>query len=224
MICVELKRPPAASRRAGAGATRRLPLAAPLVAVLLAPATAGAAPIVYTFSGTGSGSFAGAEFTDAPVTLRVTADTARVAPITNLPDFVIFDVPDDSTRFEVLGAGSATLTKHKRVFVNQTTMALGFGEPGNEGDILFFGAPEFASYGLTGPLGPVFAEGNTIVSTRLTQEATTAGLIDLQTFHHVTFTATPVPEPAGAALLAAACAPLLRRRIRGRGGSPVAAV
>jgi len=74
-------------------------------------APAGAAPITYEFTGTGTGQIGGTPFTDALVVFTGTADTSNREKV-----FFIWAIPLDTLTVSIAGVGTATLTEPAGVF------------------------------------------------------------------------------------------------------------
>ncbi|HEV8396088.1 MAG TPA: PEP-CTERM sorting domain-containing protein [Vicinamibacterales bacterium] len=87
-----------------------------LLLVAFPPQQASAAPIIYEFSGTGSGKIGGTSFTDAFVLFTGTADTADVVPFEPFPGFIVYAVPIDTLTVNIAGVGIATLTEPAEIF------------------------------------------------------------------------------------------------------------
>jgi hypothetical protein len=142
--------------------------------------------IIYTFSGTASGSLGATQFTDAVFKIRVLADTNAVVPDLSQPGYTIFEVPALSSSVEVAGVGVAAFTTDKRVFVNTTAGVVGFSLPGIAGDLLDLVRPAFAAYNLEGAFRPLFVAGP---NDGFGGEPSTLGTVTLSPIRDVTFAA-----------------------------------
>jgi hypothetical protein len=145
-------------------ATRRFVPAVALALAILTPDGAAAASITYTESGIFSGTYGGFNFTDLPITITGTADTADV--LMSAPGIFAVDVTPTATvtdpvfgTFHVIGA---VVT----VFDIQADMMAGFltGDGAEIGTI----APEFAGYDLRTSIGLVSGDAFNIVQTFFT--------------------------------------------------------
>ena len=169
-----------------------------LLAVML---RAEAASVTYTFTGVGSGTVDAASFTDAAFAIRVVADTDQIIQFMD-GRFRIFSVEDLSSSIEIVGIGSGEFDREERVFVNQTSSALGFSHSIGEGgvDLLDIGHPSFATYDLSTSFGPVV--GIPLID-EFSGEPSTLGSILLFSAHDISFNAVVVPEPSSILVLAA---------------------
>jgi hypothetical protein len=155
------------------------------------PGLAGATPVTYIESGTGSGTLGTAAFTDALVTITMVGDTSN---ITGGPTF--FSNTVGTFTLNVAGVGTATFTDSMEVFVNQTFAppAAGIGDlsqgPASVLDTL---DSSFGSYALTAPFGPVT---NTAFIRPDVTFNTTLGGFNIQSMGPATFQAIGVPEPS----------------------------
>jgi hypothetical protein len=151
-------------------------------------ASAFAAPITYTLSGTGSGTVGAATFSNAAYTISVVGDTTAITGGPTFSNVV-------TGTMTIAGIGTATITEPIRVFNNQTNSAFGFGRPG--GDLLDVSDPAFATYALATSLGPI--PGLTpFALNQFSLLASSLGAITMPTSGPVTFQATTgaAPPPA----------------------------
>jgi hypothetical protein len=185
-----------------------------LLGTLVSITTVRAASIVYTFSGIGSGSIGGSDFTDAAFTIQVLADTTGVHLTTG--SFPVLAVEDISSTLAIQGFQTATFTEGERVFVSQSGQILGFGRsefrsefPGR--DLLDIMSPTFATYDLRRAFGPL-AAGNPSAVWQNLVEGTTLGGVTFYAAKSITFTASLVPEPSGTIPVALAVGLTIARR------------
>lgn len=136
---------------------RSLVRAAVVAAAVVLPVAASAQSITYAFTGTGTGSFGGQAFTDAPFTIRVVS-AAGAAPTVVFPGVLnVLDLPATIDIAGVTtGAGFGDLV---RVFVNQNLGAVGVSQNGIFGADLFNviagSVATLSTYTLTAPFGPI---------------------------------------------------------------------
>jgi hypothetical protein len=119
------------------------------------------APITYTFSGTATGTLGSTPFTTAEVTIHTGGDTSTVGALSFGSTYC-----NDLTNaiVTVSGVGTAAITDQLLNFDNPLTQALGLtlgtcASPIN--DWLDIANPQFATYDLRGPIGPVISIGST---------------------------------------------------------------
>jgi hypothetical protein len=185
-------------------ASLALALAATLL--VIAPATR-AASIVYTLTGTFSGSLGGTPFTDAAVTLTVVADTSGIVSghvVYTGGEAPFYTNPGTAT-IDIAGVGTATLTGPDT-----------FGVAAHDASILIPGLGVVAVIdvpllvgiaGLYFTLPPFYDLGSAVTLTGSTWASTdpfptTLGTLQLESATGSgTFTAVLVPEPAQWAVL-----------------------
>lgn len=166
---------------------RLKPVIALSVILLFGAAAAHAVPITYTVAATGTGSLGASSFTNALVTITLTADTSTVTH----PFGVTFNNSGPAT-VDVAGIGTATLTDNFIVFDNQAGGPGGIGAAGIEDNTIFLNLLDtanaaFASYDLKSAIGPItgtalFNAGNLFPTNR--------GDFTLTSVGDSTFTAT----------------------------------
>ncbi len=164
----------------------------------------GAAPVVYTFQGVGNGSLGGSAFNNAAFTITVDSDTNLVTPFSFVNNGFTnngFSISPSPARIDVTGFGTASFTGGEKVFVNNSTVVLGFQPPSNS-DFLDLNHPTFATYDLKSSTGPLAVTTDLRFGNQFVNVATSAGLLNLSGLQpNVTFQARVVPEPTGVALL-----------------------
>src|SRR5450432_591722 len=92
----------------GIALLRTFALTAMLCAISLRARAQAQTNIVYTFSGTASGSLGATQFTNAAFKIRVLADTNAVVPDFSDLNYTVFQVPALSSSLEVASVGVAT--------------------------------------------------------------------------------------------------------------------
>jgi hypothetical protein len=142
-----------------------------------------AAPITFTFSGTGSGTVNGVPFTDADYTITLLGDTTA---ITN-PSSGLFQL-ETIAAINIAGVGTATITDPVEIFDNHDGASLGFAR-GTGYTLLHVNNTAFATYALATPLGPISGLGAASLN-QFTNLASTLGPITLSSSEAVTFQAS----------------------------------
>jgi hypothetical protein len=166
--------------------------------------TAEANSVVYTLSGTGTGSLGATPFSDVVFTITSTADTANITESQlqpGPPGYYIFVVPDITATVFVSGLGAATFTIPTHNFDNFNTDIAGISASDLKGDILDINNSAFTSYDLSSSLGPL--TGTPLINPGVTFQ-TTVGDFSLSSISFVTFQADVVPEPSTFAFLGVA--------------------
>jgi hypothetical protein len=156
--------------------------------------TVKASPVVYTLSGTGTGSLGGVPFSDVAFSITSTADTANIA------EGLVFEVPDITATVFVSGLGTATFTIPTQTFDNHFTGIVGINAPNQVIDIFDISNPAFSSYDLSSSLGPV---AGTASASPIAFE-TTVGDFSFSSVSSAAFQADVVPEPSIFAFLCVA--------------------
>lgn len=208
---------PPAPRRTSCATPSPRPIAASVVACSpLALGRAQAAPITYTETTVASGSLSTTAFTNGRVTLSFVGDTAGVVS----PAPGVFINPAGTASVAVDGVGTGVFDAGGQasiVFQEPGGAAIGANSRDPDVDqsgqtyVLALDGPAFATYDLSGPIGPVV--GPAVLRPGLAF-STSAGDFVLTSAGDVTYTATlgtatgdvaagatAVPEPAGLALL-----------------------
>lgn len=155
-------------------------------------ASALAAPIKFTHTGTGSGTIGGTSFSDAAFTITETTDTSLRLSCGG----TCYSIDDTLATIDISGLGSYTFTTGTRTFVNGSIV--GFSRAGTFGLDLFNGPanPLLTGYDLLTPIGPVTGTGSLIQWSYGDVNTTGGTLIFTEGFSASTFTATAVPEPS----------------------------
>lgn len=165
--------------------------------VLLAAATAlplAAAPITYTYAGTGSGTLGTQSFLDAAFTFTAVADTANIVPWVNAGGSP--RNPHLSATITIAGLGTFAVTTPSHTWLAETCCG-GLGE-----DLavnwVTLDTPSFHSigYGLATNLGPIVDNSPSDVD-QFNGVQTAGGVLSFTSISSITFTAATndVPEP-----------------------------
>jgi hypothetical protein len=191
----------------------RGPALAVAVSLVLAPMAALAAPITYTITGTMSGSLGGTSFSDAAVTYTGIGDTSGVTfepiPQSGLVPFVALS----SLTVTIAGIGTVHASDVIEFFDNQAFATAGFTDLTTQDDVFDFVSGALAGWDVVSAIGPL-----DVTNSFLSDFSTDGGTLDVTSadlsFEAGTNSATPVSEPATAALFGVALAGLglVRRR------------
>ncbi len=124
---------------------------------LLAAGLAGASPITFTLSTSGSGSINGLDFTDGTLTFTAVADTVNILNGAKTIGDTGNSTPSPSATYTVTIAGLGTWTLSDSVFFydDRTTGVLGFADVNTNTDLLDISGAAFSTYDLKSALGPV---------------------------------------------------------------------
>jgi hypothetical protein len=163
--------------------------------------------ITYTETTIGTGTFAGAAFSNATVTLTGTGNTAGIS---NSGGVFILILP---VSVQISGIGTFGFTDAIQVVDNQPGFLAGFGDNTQNLAILFDSADPFSSYNLASSIGPT--SGSSLFNPGRSF-ATAGGAFVLTSASNPTFSASPAPEPSSFALLSTGLVGLagLVRRMR----------
>lgn len=170
-----------------------------------------AEPIIYTFSGIGSGTLGTESFSDAAFTVTVSADTANI--VTSPLLFGLSHVPASSATVFVNGLGTVPIITQLGVADSQNLETTGPADITLNVSSDSTLSPIFElplgtkDYLLSESIGPV--GGRTLMQPdSFTPFTTSDGNFAFSSLLSVTFQAQPVPEPASLALLCAGGATL----------------
>src|SRR6185312_6208061 len=161
--------------------THRLLLFALLVTV------ASAAPITYTISGIGSGSWNSQPFTEASFTLTFSSDSSTVVHGTSCCAGADSTPAGTTATVSVSGFDPATLTGNQAIFFNRAEQTAGvwhFNSP----DYLTVATPAFANDDLTTTIAPT---GGTTFSYVTPLPLSTGGSLYFSSVHDVTYSQQP---------------------------------
>jgi len=142
-----------------------------------------AAPITYTFSGTGSGTVNGDPFASADYTITLIGDTTAITKPSN--DYFLVAT---QVTMAITTVGTATVTDSVWIFNGQQASRLGIGRDG-PGNLLDVGNAAFATYALATSLGPISGLNASSLH-QFTNLASTLGPITLSSSGPVTFQAS----------------------------------
>ncbi|WP_417318420.1 PEP-CTERM sorting domain-containing protein [Emcibacter sp.] len=157
--------------------------------------TANAAPIKFSFWGTGSGTLDQTDFNAADFTIELFADTNNITT-----DGFTESLLADSATFSIDGVGSGFFSEILRMFTNH--IGTGLGRPANSDLIDFLNTPELKSYDLASSTA-IYSEASPCCAFAFSGLTTSLGALGFSSYGEVSFqaTLTNVPEPAPLALL-----------------------
>ncbi len=184
------------------------------VLMLLVVIDAKAAPIIFTYTGTGSGTIGGASFSNAEFVLTATGDTANRLYDDTSHAFLI---PHDSASILIGGVGMFDITTSTKTFVNTFSDIVGFSMGGIDGLDLYNSPVNavFGSWDMLASLGPVVEATFRMFQWGSSRSLSTdAGLLNFDGDSNVagSFEATVIPEPTTLALLGVGVLALRHRR------------
>jgi hypothetical protein len=177
--------------------------------VVLATNVAFCGPIIFTFTGSATGTLGGTAFTNASFTVSSPADTTQVSLLGST-----YQVQASSSSISIAGFATAT-------FIGPTY----WGSPQGSSDIIFANSPisiptgllgitrvELQTYDLKSSIGPLFSglDFESSVFHNFQNIPTSQGVLTLVAAND-TFTATIVPEPLSMLLAGMGLAGLLFR-------------
>jgi hypothetical protein len=193
-----------------------------LIAAVLALSLAGVAsadPIRFVYTGTGSGSLNGTNFSGAAFTITALGDTADRQSFSSG-----FFIDHTSAMIEIAGVGTVAFVTATRTFMNNASMVLGFSRAGTGGADLYNGP--FQTTGTTWDMLSDFSTSGTfgLLQWTFTNVDTTGGVLAFLSNEGApgTFSATlirDVPEPGTFGLLLGGM--FLIARMRRRASTPV---
>jgi hypothetical protein len=162
------------------------------------PGTGRAGSITYTEQFLGFGKLDGQTFVNELVTISGSGDTLKIGGV---PPFLQNQL--GTVTVHVNQVGTDTLVDPFVVFANQATQIAGFTDTSMGIDIMNTSAPDFATYDLTTPIGPV--SGPPALNVFDPFATTSGGTFQLfqpgTLSSSFTATLTAVPEPASLTLL-----------------------
>lgn len=175
-----------------------LKIAFVLSLVLFAAVTVSADSIIYTFTGTGSGTVGTSNFLNEPIGVTVLGNTENV--INPTPD--IFVNASLNTSINIPGIADIRVEDLTNMFANSTSNSAGIGIGDSTLHLALFGLIPANSYNLTSDFGPLF-NANPVAAREFVNVATSEGTLDMTSWVNVTFSASlsSVPEPGSVLLL-----------------------
>jgi len=156
---------------------------------------ADALPITYSFEGVGSGSLNNVAFDNSAFSFELHADTDKIT------NYGVFKVRVISSAINITGFSTASFNPSVlNVFMNPSFNALGFQDT-LHGDLLDISDDALAGYNLATSIDVIYEPDPTAYN-QFVNVATTSGPMSLSNVDWVNFSATVVPEPSSALLLA----------------------
>jgi hypothetical protein len=161
-------------------------------------------PILYTFSGHGTGTIGVQSFNNAAFTINVLSDTASVISTGTYGGRPMWSAESLSTTFTIAGIGSGTFTLGTRVFDTQGGQFLGLSQSLSLGgyDMWDYTNSAFLDYDLQHAIGPISNVNHALFSANMENQPTTLGNLNFSPPNNITFQAAIVPEPSTCTLLA----------------------
>jgi len=180
-----------------------------LTLLVLTPAEAPADILMFTHTGSGSGSLDGEPFplSDFIITAYVDTDDRQGFSSGWFIDHL-------SASISIDGLGDLDILTPTRHFVNNSAQLVGFSRAGSSGADLFNGPshPDFGTWDMLGPIGPISGDAYLLQWDRDPLINTTGGiLIFADGSSDAVFTAIPEPATLGM-LVVGGLALMLRRR------------
>lgn len=175
-----------------------LKIAFVLSLVLLTAGTVSADSIIYTFTGTGSGTVGTSNFLNQSISITVLGNTENV--INAMAG--IFVNASLNTSIDIPSIATIRVEDLTNMFSNSTPNSAGIGIGDSTLHLALFGLIPANSYNLTSDSGPLF-NANPVAATEFVNVATSEGTLDMTSWTNVTFNASlsPVPEPGSVLLL-----------------------
>jgi hypothetical protein len=166
--------------------------------VLLTAGTVSADSIIYTFTGTGSGTVGTSNFLNQPISITVLGNTENVIN----PTPGIFVNASLNTSIDIPSIATIRVEDLTNMFSNSTPNSAGIGIGDGTLNLALFGLIPANSYNLSSDFGPLF-NANPVAATEFVNVATSEGTLDMTSWTNVTFNASlsPVPEPGSVLLL-----------------------
>src|SRR3569623_214245 len=156
-----------------------------LLALLVTGASA--APMTYTISGVGSGSWNSHQFTEASFTLTFNADTGAIVHGTSCCSGADSTPAGTTASVSVSGFDSATLTGNQAIFLNPSEQTAGIWHF-NSPDYLTLATPAFANDDLTTTVAPT---AGTTFSYVTPLPLSSGGALYFSSVHDVTYSQQP---------------------------------
>ena len=181
-----------------------------LCPLVLPTAAATAGTIMFTHSGSGSGTLNGVAFPTSNFVITSLADTADKVYV----GYGVYSMDHASSSIAIAGLGDLTILTGTRTFWDPGARRVGFSRGGSQGLDLLLG-PEnaaFASWDMISPIGPVTGPTAGLRQWRLSPQVNTTGGILIFNDGGGPATFSAVPEPATLGLLALGALALVRRR------------
>jgi hypothetical protein len=172
-----------------------------ICATLALAGLAGATPITFTLSTTGSGNFNGTAFGDNTLTFTQVTDTASLVVCGTL----LICGPDvaSTNTVTISGVGGGIISDFSFIFVDSTNSVVSFFDDTTVANLLAESDPSFAAYNMQSAFGPVF---DTVGNHTFTNLATSAGNLtftgnSLDATFTATTTGSATPEPGSLGLM-----------------------
>jgi len=174
-----------------------LALGAFLMATCLLAQAVQAAPINYSFTGTGTGTIGGTNFTDATFAVSINADTGNITT-PPVPFGIAYQISNLTGTIDIGGIGLVSFTDPLFVFSGNPFGTFNQFAFGNfvQGNLIAIMEPGVATaYDLASDYGPVTNDNYMLY--QFSDVATNLGMLTYTSMSPVTFTATltAVPEP-----------------------------
>ena len=159
-----------------------------------------AAPIMFTHTGTGSGTIDEVSFSDAEFTITALGATEN-RQVTG-PGLTYF-IDHDSASIEINGVGTLEFVTATRTFVNPVVSLVGFSRAGSGGFDLFNGPNNvaFSTWDMLDSIGPINGSGVLLLWDALPVVTDAGVLVFSDSTSIATFQAVVVPEPASMFLM-----------------------
>ncbi len=165
---------------------------------LLTAGTVSADSIMYTFTGTGSGTVGTSIFLNQSISITVLGDTENVLN----PTAGIFVNASLNTSIDIPSVATIRVEDLTNMFSNSTPNSAGIGIGDGTLNLALFGLIPANSYNLISDFGPLF-NANPVAAREFVNVATSEGTLDMTSWSNVAFDASlsPVPEPSSVLLL-----------------------
>jgi hypothetical protein len=183
-------------------------LVAVVACVFYTPARA--VNLTFTYTGNGRGTLNGVDFPASDFVITATADTVNRTHSSS-----VWWLPNTSASIQIAGLGNVGILVPTQEFVNNSSEIAGFAYgPSPGGRDLLWGPDNaaFATWDLSGPIGPITGAGLLLQWGGSDPPVNTTGGILTFANHWNPITYTVTPEPAAISLVA--LAGLLAARVR----------